>query len=90
MCVPAVCVCVGHLVDKVPDVSRMGHHRSNWILGLGDDGTLVHPADTGRLADDVLQGVGLLQLAQVIVLHGHKGQTDVSRAEANMESMCVQ
>ncbi|KAF3860687.1 hypothetical protein F7725_000942 [Dissostichus mawsoni] len=53
-----------HLVDEVPDVSRVGHDRSDWVLGLGDDGTLVHPADARRLVDDVLQGVRLLQLAQ--------------------------
>lgn len=63
-------VCVLHLMDEVPDVSWVRHDRSDGILRLGDDGTLVHPADTGRLAVDVLQGVGLLQLAQVVVLRG--------------------
>lgn len=62
-------------MDEVPDVPRMRHHRSDGVLGLRDDGTLVHPADPGWFADDVLQGVGLLQLAQVIVL---KGSSDVS------------
>lgn len=59
-------------MDEVPDVSRVRHDRSDWVLGLGDDGTFVHSADTRWLADDVLQGVGLLQLAQVVVLHGHR------------------
>lgn len=56
-------------MDEVPDVPRMRHHRSDGVLGLRDDGTLVHPADARRFADDVLQGVGLLQLAQVVVLN---------------------
>lgn len=60
-------------MDKVPNVSRVGHDRSDWILGLWDDGTFIHPADTRRFADDVLQGVRLLQLAQVVVLHSHRG-----------------
>lgn len=60
-------------MDEVPDVSRVGHDRSDWVLGLRDDGTLIHPADTWWLADDVLQGVRLLQLAQVVVLHIHTG-----------------
>ncbi len=60
-------------MDEVPDVSRVGHDRPDWVLGLGDDGTLVHPADARWLADDVLQGVGLLQLAQVVVLHSNRG-----------------
>lgn len=59
-----------HLVDEVPDVARVRHHRPDGVLRLGDDGALVHSADTRWLADDVLQGVGLLQLAQVVVLHG--------------------
>ena len=59
-------------MDEVPYVSRVGHDRSDWVLGLGDDGTFVHPAYTRRLADDVLQGVRLLQLAQVVVLHIHR------------------
>lgn len=50
-------------MDEVPDVSGMGHDRSDRILRLGDDGTFIHPADARRLADDVLQGVRLLQLA---------------------------
>lgn len=50
-------------MDEVSDVSGVGNNRSDWILGLWDDRTLIHPADTRRLADDVLQGVGLLQLA---------------------------
>lgn len=62
-------------MDEVPDVSRMRHHRSDGVLGLWDDGTLVHPADAWWLADDVLQGVGLLQLAQVIVLHSNGSVT---------------
>lgn len=60
-------------MDEVPNVSRVGHNRSDRVLGLRDDGTFIHPADTGWLADDVLQGVGLLQLAQVIVLHSNMG-----------------
>lgn len=62
---------------KVPDVSGMWHYRSDGELGLWDDGPFVHPADTRGLTDDVLQGVGLLQLAQVIVLHHHIN-TDVN------------
>lgn len=71
-------VCV-HLVDEVPDVSRVWHDRSDWVLGLWDDGPLVHPADSWRFADDVLQGVWLLQLAQIIVLLRRRGQTERSR-----------
>lgn len=82
------CLLFHHLVDKVPDVSRMRHHRSDGVLGLWDDGTLVHPADTRRFADDVLQGVGLLQLAQVIVLHSN---SDVSILDSGRlcVSVCV-
>lgn len=61
-----------HLVDEVPDVPWMGDHRSDGVVGLWDDGTLVHPADAGWFADDVFQGVGLLQLAQVVVLHSDR------------------
>lgn len=60
-------------MDEVPDVSRVGHDRSDGVLGFGDDGTFVHPADTRWLADDVFQGVRLLQLAQVVVLRSHRG-----------------
>lgn len=72
------------LMDEVPDVPWMRHHRSDGILGLWDDGTLVHPADTRWFADDVLQGVGLLQLAQVIVLHS---SSDVSTLD--FRGVCV-
>lgn len=60
--------CPPHLIDEVPDVPRVGDHRSNGVLGLRDDGALVHPPYSWGLTDDVLQGVRLLQLAQVIVL----------------------
>lgn len=60
-------------MDEVPNVPRVWHNRSDWVLGLRDDGTFIHPADTRWFADDVLQGVGLLQLAQVIVLHNNMG-----------------
>lgn len=43
-----------HLVDEVPNVSRVGHDRSDGILGLGDDGTLIHSANARRFAHDVL------------------------------------
>lgn len=66
-------------MDEVPNVSRVGHHRSDGVLGLGDDGAFVHPADAGRLADDVLQGVRLLQLAQVVVLESHGGTAASAR-----------
>lgn len=59
-------------MDEVPNVPRVRDDRSDWVLGLGDDGTFVHSADTRWLADDVLQGVRLLQLAQVIVLRSHR------------------
>lgn len=59
-------------MDEVADVARVGHDRSDGVLGLGDYGTLVHPADARRLADDVLQGVRLLQLAQVVVLRSSR------------------
>lgn len=76
----------GHLVDEVPDVSRMRHHRSDGVLGLWDDRTLVHPADAGRFADDVLQGIGLLQLAQVVVLHSN---SHVSIPDSKSVCVCV-
>ena len=60
--------CPPHLIDEVPDVPRVGDHRSNGVLGLRDDGALIHPPYPRGLTDDVLQGVRLLQLAQVIVL----------------------
>lgn len=77
-----------HLVDEVPDVSRMRHHWSDGVLGLGDDGALVHPADTRRFADDVLQGVGLLQLAKVIVLHSNSG-VSILDSRSMRVSVCV-
>lgn len=55
-------------MDEVSDISRVRHDWSDRVLGLWDDGSFVHPADTRWLADDMLQGVRLLQLAQVIVL----------------------
>lgn len=73
-------------MDEVPDVSRMRHHRSDGVLGLWDDGTLVHPADARWFADDVLQGVGLLQLAQVVVLHGN---SNASILDSRSERVCV-
>lgn len=75
-----------HLVDEVPDVPWMRDHRSDGVVGLWDDGTLVHPADAGWFADDVLQGVGLLQLAQVVVLHS---DSDVSIPDFRGVCVCV-
>lgn len=75
-------------MDEVPNVPRMRHHRSDGVLGLGDDGTLVHPADTGWFADDVLQGVGLLQLAQVIVLNS-SGDVSTWRRVCISVGLCV-
>lgn len=59
-------------MDEVPNVPWVGYDRSDWVLGLRDDGTFVHSANTGWFADDVLQRVRLLQLAQVIVLHSQR------------------
>lgn len=55
--------CPPHLVDEVPDISRVGDRRPDGILGLRDDGALVHPPYPQGLTDDVLQRVRLLQLA---------------------------
>lgn len=74
-----------HLVDEVADVARVRHHGPDGVLRLGDDGALVHSADTWRLADDVLQGVGLLQLAQVVVLHQHGDGEKVVRARTRIK-----
>lgn len=41
-------------MDEVPNVSRVGDNRSDGVLGLGDDGALIHPADARWLAHHVL------------------------------------
>lgn len=61
-------------MDKVSDVAGVRHNRPDRVLGLCDNGPFVHPAHTGCFVDDVLQGVRLLQLAEVIVLHS-RGMT---------------
>ena len=59
-----------HLIDEVADVPRMGQCGPDRVLGLGAHGPLIHPPHAGRLAQHVLHGFRLLQLAEVIVLGG--------------------
>jgi len=83
-------LCVIHLVDEVPDVSRVGHDGPDGVLGLRDDGPFVHPAHAGRLAADVLQGVGLLQLAQVVVLRARANRcTSATEVHTDIMRVCV-
>ena len=62
-----------HIINEVPDVSGVRQTGSDRVLRLSDHRPLVHPAHPRRLVDDVVQGLGLLQLAQVVVLHGGQG-----------------
>ena len=67
VCVAGVCLWA-YLVDEVPDVSRVGRGRPHGVLGLGVEGPLVHPPDPHGLDGVGFYCVGLLQLAQVVVL----------------------
>lgn len=62
-----------YLVDEVADVPGVGHARSEGVLGLGVDGPLVQPSDSHRLDGVRLHRVGLLKLAQVVILRGQMG-----------------
>lgn len=63
-----------HLGDEVSNVSRVRHHGPDRVLRLGAHGPLVHPPHPRGLAQHVLHGLRLLQLAEVVVLgRGREG-----------------
>lgn len=59
-----------HIINEVSYVSRVGQAGSDRVLRLSNHRSLIHSAHSCRLVDDMIQGLGLLQLAQVIVLDG--------------------
>lgn len=59
---------VAYLVDELSYVSGMGRGRADGVVGLGVHRSLVQPADPDGLDHVWLQSIGLLQLAQIIVL----------------------
>lgn len=60
-----------YINDKLSNVFGMRYTGSYWVLRLWDDWPLVYSPHSPWLAHDVLESLGLLQLAQVIVLqHG--------------------
>lgn len=62
-----------YLVDELSYVSGMGCGRADGIVRmLGVHRSLVHPADPDGLDHVWLQSIGLLQLAQIIVLKKHR------------------
>lgn len=61
-----------YLVDELSYVSGMGCGRADGIVGLGVHRSLVQPADPDGLDHVWLQSIGLLQLAQIIVLKKHR------------------
>jgi hypothetical protein len=68
-----------YLVDEVTNVTWVGHHRPDWVLGLGAHRPLIHPSHSGGLAQHMLHGFRLLQLAEVVVLGAEaKGVREVS------------
>lgn len=71
-----------HLADEVTDVPWVGPHRPGRELGLGTHGPLVHPPHPGRLAQHVLHGLWLLQLAEVVVLGRASGSATGHRRGA--------
>lgn len=57
-----------YVVYEVSYVPRVGHAGSDRVLRLSNHGPLIDPAHPRWLADDVVQRLRLLQLAQVVVL----------------------
>lgn len=62
-----------YIMNEISDVAGVGQTGSDGKLRLGDDGPLIHSANSRRFIDDVVQRLGLLQLAQVIVLERERG-----------------
>lgn len=64
-----------HLINKVPDVPRVRGCRSDGVLGLGVNRSLIQSSDSYRLDGIRFYSIRLLQLAQVIVLKKTKSKT---------------
>ncbi len=63
---------MAYLVDELSYVSGMGCGRADGIVGLRVHRSLVQPANPDGLDHVWLQSIGLLQLAQIIVLKNHR------------------
>lgn len=66
-----VCMCVCYLIDEVSNVSRVRRGRSDRVLRLRVQRSLIQSADPNGLHALRVHSVRLLQLTQIIILNTH-------------------